>query len=656
MGNGKIKEPKPPKAPKPPQAPTPPAKPADTSPIAKVKQLLSELRKSKKADPTKVQQLEAQIEALSAADLTDLEKRLMDDLDRADLKNFGRRLRNLYRFSRRNKQKYETTDVEPIGSVKVPDPKPQDAVKVGSDAGSVVLTTHSNGAYILEFLGETTDVYWVQFIWRMIECKTANGTVAVQKRITRGGRVYLYTSNAKTPRWTTDGKDPKAPFYEGKTPAKRTSGSLKIADLPTPNEMDADYLFDGPNPPTNCVSTFHAETYLVRRMEVLYRADVEITWQIPAKGKAGSVAMPVAKGQAVSGEKAVLRAGPRAALALQFPEWDYFASEPIGEPVPMDEFEPLSKSKVNGTTWPTSGNMFDRLKVAADLTNVKLIRDVIEHPDTQQLTVHDKALGPGLVFMPAISSDGESAGITGYVVPGAAKQLPALPLDRFGPLPDVAMLMGSLAFTDLPQKNERDKVFTLSVLRHEMSHAASNRTSIGWLIKWRDELTKDGFETWLGKQRIDGADFERALTFIGTHAKHATEALARTEGIVTLLPFLTQDPKLEDLEKEAQWPALLFELKGLLKQLPTVRILQNDTAVLKRIEARLKWCFCEVLDEAQRKRFIDWADYLSKVHELQPPTDKLKPAVTLLQLAFKNERKYIESMRKLANSCPKPKN
>jgi predicted MPP superfamily phosphohydrolase len=107
-----------------------------------------------------------------------------------------------------------------------------------------------------------------------------------------------------------------------------------------------------------------------------------------------------------------IRAGPRAALALQFPAWDYFPGPRIGDPVPMDDLEPLSMAEVKASTWPKAP--LDRLKEAAKLTDANLIVDV---DDTGGfIHVEQNVLVPGLVLDLKIST-GDAAGITGYLPP-----------------------------------------------------------------------------------------------------------------------------------------------------------------------------------------------------------------------------------------------
>lgn len=657
MGDGKIEKPA---VPKPPAVPTPP----DMSPMGRVKQLLQERRKGPKADPKSVKVLEGQIEVLGIGDLVQLEKDLTKGLSKDEIGKYGVDLRNLFRFAVKNKAQYKANPAWLIPIVERPkkdapktvvstDLQEKDKTKKGSEDklnGKVTLKTFEDGGFELLFDGvDTTDVFWLQFNWRMLEAYYAGQTkpVALQRRNTRPGRAYLYTSKREAPRWTVDGGDKTGPFYEGETTAKRTNTTLRITDKPTPNEDLADELFDAAKPPTKCVSTFHAETYLVRRREVIYRADLELSWEIPAKRKVNQAVWKTPEARKTE----EIRAGPRAALALQFSEWDYFPGPRIGDPVPMDDFEALSIPEVKGSKWPQTP--LDRLKEAAKLTDANLIVDV---DDTGGfIHVEENIFVRGLVLNLKIST-GDAAGITGYLPKGAGHQLPGLPLDRFEPPPDVIMLMGSLAFSDAGKITDRKQEFTLSVLRHEMAHAASDRTSIGWLLGWRDQLAELNFEKWLnttlnnGKRK--GAEYERALTAIGTHSLHATEAFARVEGIVTSLPFLGPLMPLKDLAQESNWPAYLFELQGLLKQIPTVDQVLSK-AVRSGVDARLQWCLCTVLDDAQRKIFKDWTDFLINLDKLSPAPGAESSAVKILNAGFKAQRDFLVALRKLVDRCPK---
>lgn len=653
MGDGKIDKPAAPK----------PATPPDLSALGRVKQLLQELRKGPKADPGVVKSLEAQVEALDVGELVQLEKDLPKALSRDEVARYGIDLRNLLRFATKNKSQYKADPkfIMPIpertkglSKTVITDLGDKDKARKpgGAPRGKVTLKTFEDGAFDLLFdtADKTDDVFWLQFNWRMLEAYYPGQTqpLAFQRRNTRPGRAYLYTTRRESPRWTVDGGDKAGPFYEGETTAKRTNTSLRIFDLPTPNESFADKLFDTAKPPTNCVSTFHAETYLVWRRKVLYRADLELSWKIPAKGK---VEKPVWKAP-VGSKTAQVRAGPRGALALQFPGWDYFPGPRIDEPVPMDDLEPLDLVEVRASAWPKAP--LDRLKEAAKLAEANLIVDVDD--SNGFIHVAENTVVPGLVLDLKIST-GDAAGITGYVSQGDSKQVPSLPLERIKPPPGVIMQMGSLAFTDARKATDREREFTLSVLRHEMAHAASNRTSIGWLLAWRDQLTNLDFQKWLdstlkrGKRK--GSEYERALTFIGTHANHATEAFARTEGIVTSLPFLGPLMALKDLAQEANWPAYLFELQGLLKQIPTVDTFLSK-AVRVGVDARLQWCLCKVLDDPQRANFKAWTDFLINLDKLTPTPGAEAGAVKLLSAGFKAQRNFLVALRKLVDTCPKP--
>ena len=107
-----------------------------------------------------------------------------------------------------------------------------------------------------------------------------------------------------------------------------------------------------------------------------------------------------------------------------------------------------------------------------------------------------------------------------------------LPVNRKDPLPQVAIVLGRLAF------EPDNKAFTLGVLRHELEHAVHNRLAIDWLKKWRDDerARNQDFQVWLGKQSMSATD--RALVRERVSgAKSMTEALANTEGFIAGFPL-----------------------------------------------------------------------------------------------------------------------
>jgi hypothetical protein len=159
----------------------------------------------------------------------------------------------------------------------------------------------------------------------------------------------------------------------------------------------------------------------------------------------------------------------------------------------------------------------------ATLLSAKVIDDVAgTRPDDIHVAgaATGTALRPGLNFFHKLPT----AGQCGYLYGGdfTAK----LPATRDGPVPAIAIVLGSSAFV------ASNKARTLAVLRHELEHAAHDQMARKWLLQWRaDTGTKKPFRAWLAKQSIAGADLALVRERID-NTKVNTEALSHLEGFM----------------------------------------------------------------------------------------------------------------------------
>jgi hypothetical protein len=663
-----IAAPQPPQPPAPPAPPAPPVPPVPPvppivralgtdDPRALTRRLVTAMRDRKTID----------LSAFTPDLLGKIEQALIPELDGRELAAHGHQLRNMLRFALAEQVgllaplKPEQFTIEAMGTEQpVTELRGHGSVRLARDGS--LQGKDRGGAYILTFDGNTGGVHWLQFIWRRIVASYPAGEtirakhVPLQKRYTfRRGRAVVYTEDAANPRWSVDGVAPDSPFYEGFNTVERSPNRLRLVDSPSPNDMDVKDLFSSSAPPSKCVSTFTAATYLIKDREVLYRADLSRTWTI-ISGAGGS--LQTEEGKWTGRGRATSKLAPehRAALARQFPRWDYLPGDRIAPPVPRPPFQPLSRSHPDFVSWPAGKPPMDRFRAVANAANAKLIEDVEEDPSTQALTIRERVKRESLSFFPALrgNSTNPVPGETGFVDGTQAYHNPRLPHERFGALPKVAMLLGEDAFQwgTAPRggtmPNERDKIYTLAVMRHEMTHGVHNRIAIEWLLKWRDELTKDDFPAWIGKQ-ISDLDLDLVLTGVSPRGTAPTEVLAYAEGFVTALPFLPANPSLAAFPrpKLEEWPASIIELDGLLRK----RNMTRADYVHKALDRRLRDVICGVLDRQQRDVLIQWMDFLTSVDPQQGADQAQKDSASLFRGAFGPQKRVLLSIRKIAQQC-----
>src|SRR4029079_7224829 len=174
------------------------------------------------------------------------------------------------------------------------------AVKMGSldSERSVVAKKHVTSSrtgdrkgYSIEYSGpDAQDASWLQMLWRdaMLLFFPSGGAkerrTAVRQRVdhlaTMDMPYFLSTDpdRATKPevcRWHADAPTTKSPFFDAFI--KRSGSGLFMFDAPSPTmSVDkAKALFASASPPDSIESGFHAETFLVRGMDVLYRVKVD---------------------------------------------------------------------------------------------------------------------------------------------------------------------------------------------------------------------------------------------------------------------------------------------------------------------------------------------------------------------------------------------
>ena len=276
---------------------------------------------------------------------------------------------------------------------------------------------------------------------------------------------------------------------------------------------------------------------------------VEITWT-QTKGNESPTPKIDLKGGKASG----IRAEHRARLAIQAPSFVWLPGPLVSEPSPEDDFDRVQDLTNSG--WPTGTSDAQRLSdvaLQADAGQVQFLLARYSGASIHNGTPFQAGLNVGSLK--------SAQGQTGYIDAKGAYSNPALPVSRDGPLPLVAVIVGSTAFH--AGSSDYTREWPLTTMRHEMRHVSQAAYAIGWLMRWRDDFTSAAFQDWLEAQfSKDKEDARHQVARAGvTGAIAAIEVLAYTEGFISGVHFLPAnvDPAL--LVAKERWPAALRELQ-----------------------------------------------------------------------------------------------
>jgi hypothetical protein len=507
----------------------------------------------------------------------------------------------------------------------------------------------STEAFSLTYKGtDAADMRWLQFIWRSVVAEFPAATrrgrprkIPLRKKLQHGKNVYHLTTNPAQPSWNTDSVSGGSAFYEDNTTVNRAADQLAMFDAPSSMQSDAAGFFTGGNAPDRVVSHFHASTYLIRGMDVLYRVEIDVAWEFTSENIKKKV-----PGKITAKKNAAVSMDPahRARLLAQYPDVDYLPGAPLAAPRIMDEFDPVPDLAPAGAIqekdWKSKTDL-DRYEDIAALAHAEWIDDV---SGMSAMTINNVgktgAVRAGLNYNDKLPVQGEG----GYIDAAGKFTNPDLPVTAEGQLPRVAIVLGPLAFA-------RDKAFALATLRHEMAHAAHHQLAIGWLVKWRDDRSGKSFRDWLaeerGKKRISELDHELVLAGVASDLR-ATETLAWTEGFVTALPFLRAKPAFS-LVASGDFPAAISALKGAGKFYRSV----SSAAVKKAALARIYQFSCSALKQSQRDAVIEWVGFLLNPNSLNP-TQADKPVVTLINNDFSPIKPFLNDvLANMKKACAK---
>jgi len=519
-------------------------------------------------------------------------------------------------------------------------------VEVHTDVSVKSKAGDSKEAYTLTYTGaDAAEMHWLQFIWREIAAefppKTKGGKPRVErlaKPLEHSGRKFGLTTDPTLPMWNTDAGSKASPFYEDNTTVNRSSGSLAMADFPGSMASDAQDIFknNAASPPTRVVSRFHAVIYLVRNMDVLYRAQIEITWEF--KSQTGAPVRTVtAKGAPADRIDAV----QHARLAVQDPNVDFLpgpAADPLGEFFALDD-------QSNAKWADPSAKDTDKYKDIIATARAGWINAVsgVTPSDTINVAASKKDVKPGLNFL---TTSGSEAGETGYIDAKGAYHNPDLPIDAdTDPLPRIAVILTNNAFS-------RDKDWALETLRHELRHATHEQLTIAWLQKWREGGAGKLFKDWILAQKkakkISEADYALVTTGLNLSGSGSdvdlapTEVLAYTEGIITALPFLPPTPDLALIALD-KYPASIRGLKQGSRYFDAATAEPVRKSALKQIHDS-----CCALGKCDA--LVAWIDFLVDPAAAKPSTATEKQTVTMVTTDFKSK----DFIKKVRTSVKKP--
>jgi hypothetical protein len=658
LGYPKPKKPAPPQPTRPPQPPQP-AQPA--GPIADFKalarKLAVQLRDGKRKDVLR------QVMDLSPADRDSLEAQLIPTLAKDRLKPQGIELRRIIRFARYQppaKRPLDPFKVEGGSKVALANNKFKTGGEVTAMAGVTYQGTAQPAGYSLNYSGsDAPEMQWLQMIWRnavqhfSVVGKTPARNVPIQKRFDHRSSLDMpyFLTTATDPikkpdlcRWHADGVNPQSPFYEEGSPVRRTAGELLMVDVPSPtvSQSEADALFAASAALDSIEAGFHAETFLVHGMDVLYCVKIDLTWKYIIKPKPG-----VTTTLKITGDSATaIRGVHRARLAIQNPQIDFLPGDLASQPIPDDDFEPVTDLTTTG--WKATATDAERLSDVAKAANtgqVQYLRSRYMPAD-----IH-----AGTPFSAGLNVDGlkDAQGEVGYLDPKDNYSNPRMPISRVDRLPPVVTIIGSTAFHHGSPRVDYNQEFPVATMRHEMLHGSQAAYGIGWLVRWRDDFTDLDFSTWLTTQFAKSDQHNARLQVAragATGETDAIEVLAYTEGFIAGIPFLPAVVDSTLLATKETWPSALRELQDggtHLGQLLGLDAKAIQTAALARIQRY----FCKYARPSERDALVKWLNAVMAPAKIAPPPPS--STITLVTAMFRGQSDWLKAIRDIAaKPCP----
>jgi hypothetical protein len=372
---------------------------------------------------------------------------------------------------------------------------------------------------------------------------------------------------------------------------------------------------NGTSPPAHAVSRAHFETYLIRGMDVLYRVQLDLSWQI-TNGKADAAPAIVPRGQVMSGIRVAQMAKLAEQLGTTAEMPDYLATvpdkkgkarpatkgaNPVTAPVqrkvdPFGTIRDLSpKGSLPDSEWNVKTRTVGMIDLYAEIAALAAADQIEGVKGTAKGSINptlrkDSDLKSGLNFVTNLASNGE----TGFLDSSGTYHGPTFPIEDTG-IPTVAIMLGPSAFA-------HDKAHALATMRHEMKHAEHFLLAVNSFRRWRDGKRTKAFGAWVAT-----AEKEPARTLIRERIKGSTpdtELIAYTEGLVTSFHLIPQtpDPK---LMVAGNFPVAIFEL---LHAGANYQISSDEAN--KVAFARLRSYCRDTLSGTERSALVAWVDYL----------------------------------------------
>ena len=329
-----------------------------------------------------------ELKALSETELDALDDKAAKVLRGADASLVHHGVEFVLYWRAHNQPAAKSGDMPKPGEEGESAPKADATVSGGTVAVRLSAGGGSGLGYTLTYTTSTpntvADARWLQFAWREVVVeRSVKGSRSpnrspLEKRIGRpfGGSLFQYwlTTDPAHPNWNTDTSEKSSPFFEESTgTVTRTNTTLAMFDRPTAQTELVRQAFAGaPDRPLRVVERFHAAVYLVRGMNVLYRAEIDLSRPFLNPDDAPKL-VATATGEPAN----AIAPEHRARLLRQFPDLDYLPGPALPAPHLRPEFgfihDPLSEK-----AWAAKTNVRERLADVAQIAQANRIDDVWE--------------------------------------------------------------------------------------------------------------------------------------------------------------------------------------------------------------------------------------------------------------------------------------
>jgi hypothetical protein len=277
----------------------------------------------------------------------------------------------------------------------------------------------------------------------------------------------------------------------------------------------------------------------------------------------------------------------------------------------------------------------------AKTAGANVIADIPDSFPVHRANADDTGFKPGLNLV--LKPGGSKGGTTAWVDSAGTFGV-TLGLAPGDPEPHIAIRLFSSTFTD-------DKLMSLDILRHEMTHAQHHERTLTALRQWRKgggKGSEGDFEKWLGAHRKGLSDADVELIKAEAKAsKSSTETLAYVEGFMSVFHLI--DPPPPPLHP------VFVELLGVLSTSTVLPWANAPSIVHDEAIRRLEQYYCEVLDTGHRQAFDDWVGAQAKQATSDDAALKAKsnPGAVSTAKAHADEhfQDFIDRLQKIPAKC-----